>query len=236
MTTGGPGDAVGFFHENAQMFHGLYGQPEYQERVRVWNKLLDRYAVSGGLALDLGCGPGIFTFYLAAKGGRVIGVDGAADMVAFCESQRQERGLDNVRFIQGRLPAVDEQALGGADLVISSSVVEYVDDLDAVMALFARLLKPAGILVVSMPNRTSLSRLQQRLKYRLTGRPEVYKFIKHFSSPGSLARRVRGLGLTMLEAQHYTHYTRIAKLAHALRLPARLSEDLFVAVFRKRVS
>jgi 2-polyprenyl-6-hydroxyphenyl methylase/3-demethylubiquinone-9 3-methyltransferase len=235
MIMQGPRDAVGFFHDNAQMFDGLYqGQPEFHERVRLWNQLIDRYALPGGTFLDLGCGSGIFTFYLAQKGNRVIGVDGAADMIALCETRRKERGLENVRFVQGRLPAVDEKDLGKADLLISSSVVEYVDDLDATLALFARLLNPSGVLLVSMPNRTSLSRIQQRLKYRLTGAPEVYKFIRHFSSPGSLQRRVAGHGLTLLESHHYTHYTRIAKLAHALRLPGRLSEDLFVAAFRKR--
>lgn len=227
-------DAVGFFSENAQMFHDLYrGQPEFHERVRVWNALLDRHATRGGSSLDMGCGPGVFTFHLARMGGSVIGVDGAPDMVATCETQRQKLGLDNVRFVQARLPMDRADEFAPADLVISSSVVEYVDDLDAVLAQFARLLKPSGVLIVSMPNVASLSRIFQRVKFRLTQEPEIYRHIRHFASPSSLQRRVAPLGLSLLESAYYTHFTRLAKLGHALRLPRVLTEDLFVAVFRK---
>jgi SAM-dependent methyltransferase len=234
MTGQNSNDAVGFFSNNVQEFHGLYrGQAEFHERVRVWQELLDRYAVRDGLSLDMGCGPGIFSFYLAEKGGRVIGVDGALDMVEFCEKQRQERGLNNVRFVRGRLPAVDDTELHDADLVISSSVVEYVEDLDATLSLFIRALKPGGVLVISLPNVASVSRIHQRLKYKLTRTPEIYEFIKHFSSPHLLRRRAPLQGLAFLEAHYYTHFTRLAKLGRALRLPRVLTEDLFVAAFRK---
>jgi 2-polyprenyl-3-methyl-5-hydroxy-6-metoxy-1,4-benzoquinol methylase len=228
-------DAVRHFSENARQFQGLYcRQPEFHERVRIWNTLLDRYATRDGLSLDMGCGPGIFSFYLAEMGGRVVGIDGAAGMVELCEAQRRQRGLENIRFVRARLPEVDEAELANADLIISSSVVEYVDDLDVTLALFARLLKPGGVLVISMPNIVSLSRIQQRLKYKLTRTPAIYHHIRHFSSPGLLHYRVRPYGLALREAHYYAHVTRLARLGRALRLPAVLTEDLFVAVFRKR--
>ncbi|HLZ22624.1 MAG TPA: methyltransferase domain-containing protein [Ktedonobacterales bacterium] len=229
------GDAVRYFSDNAQQFTQLYrAQPEfYADRVRLWHQLLDRYAARGGRSIDMGCGPGVFSFYLADKGGTVVGIDGASDMVAACELQRRERGLLNITFLQARLPDVDEPELGEADLIISSSVVEYVEDLDATLALFSRLLRPGGALLISMPNITSVSRTLQRLKYKLLGTPEIYEYIRHFSSPGLLRRRVRPLGLTLVEAHYYTHFTRLAKLGRALRMPLALTEDLFVAAFRK---
>jgi 2-polyprenyl-3-methyl-5-hydroxy-6-metoxy-1,4-benzoquinol methylase len=234
MTEAQTDDAVRYFSETARQFQDLYhGQPEFHERVRIWNGLLDRYAPRDGLSLDMGCGPGIFSFYLAAMGGRVVGIDGAADMVELCEVQRRERGLENIRFVQARLPVVDESDLADADLIISSSVVEYIDNLDATLVLFARLLKPGGVLVVSMPNVVSLSRIHQRMKYMLTRTPGIYQYIRHFSSPALLHRRVRPYGLTLAEALYYTHFTRLARLGRALRLPGILTADLFVAVFRK---
>lgn len=228
------GDAVGFFSENAEMFHDLYrAQPEYLERVRIWNGLLDRHARPGGTSLDLGCGPGVFTFHLAKKGGRVVGVDGAADMIQRCQAQREQLGLGNVEFVQARLPLARESDFEPADLVISSSVVEYVDDLDAVLSQFARLTKAGGVVIVSMPNVASVSRIFQRVKFKLTGEPEIYRHIRHFASPRSLRRRVARYGLRLLETEYYTHFTRISKLGHAARLPKVLTEDLFVAVFRK---
>jgi hypothetical protein len=69
--------------------------------------------------------------------------------------------------------------------------------------------------------------------HRIRPRSDVYAYIRHFSSPRALARRVRPLGLSFIEAHYYTHFTRLARLGNALRLPKRFTEDLFVAVFRK---
>ena len=84
-----------------------------------------------------------------------------------------------------------------------------------------------------MPNIMSVSRAFQRVRYKLLGTPEIYQYIRHFSSPGLLRRRVTPLGLTLVEAHYYTHFTKLAKLGRALRMPRALTEDLFVAVFRK---
>jgi 2-polyprenyl-6-hydroxyphenyl methylase/3-demethylubiquinone-9 3-methyltransferase len=229
------GDPVNFFAKNAEEFHGMYRTaPEFLERLDVWHDLLDRFGKRGGLSLDMGCGPGVFTFYLAEKmGGRVVGIDGAADMVAACEAERDRRGLQNVRFVQARLPEIDESDCHDADLIISSSVVVYVEDLDATLALFARLMKPKGALVISMPNRASVSRTYHRLKYLVAKTPIVYRYIRHFSSPRALHRRVRRHGLRLVEARYYSHFTRLSKLGRALHAPLVLTEDLFVAVFRK---
>jgi len=230
-----PNGAVGFFSDRARQFHANYQNAgEFAERLEVWDDILGRLVTPGGLALDMGCGSGVFSFKLAALGSRVVGVDGATEMIAFCESQRKERHLDNVRFVQGTLPNVDDSELTNADLVISSSVVEYVADLDATLGLFARVLKPNAPLVLSMPNALSVSRNHQRLKFRLTGQPEVYRHIRHFTMPRSLAARAKKHGLLLEETHYYAHLTRIAQLARAVKLPEFLTADLFVCVFRKQ--
>lgn len=227
-------DAVQHFSTVVRDFHALYDEsPAFRERFDIWRDILDRRATHGGLALDMGCGTGVFSFLLADRAWRVIGVDGAAEMVDFCEEQRRARGFDGVRFIQARLPAIDESVLGQADLLISSSLVEFIDDLDATLALFARVVKPGGLAVLSMPNALSLSRSYERLQYRLTGEPYIYRFIKHFSSPKRLRNQLAPRGFVLEETQYYAHTTRIAQIGRALFLPPALTEDLFVAVFRK---
>jgi len=227
-------DAVGYFAQNAERFHDLYKQTaEFQSRLRLWYALLERYAVRDGLAVDMGCGSGVLTFHLAELGTRAVGIDGAAEMVALCDSERQRRGTANVAFHQFVLPNVDEHLVSNADLLISSSVLEYVQDLDASLNLFSRLLKPSGTLIVSMPNRTSLSRTYQRIRFKMTGQPEVYRFIRHFSSPAALDRKLRSRGMHLLEAHYYTHFTRLARVTRSVKLPSALTEDLFVGVYRK---
>ncbi len=167
MTQQTTDDAVALFSGFVEEFDGYYqNRLEFDERFKLWSGLLDKYHVPGGLSLDVGCGTGVFSVYLALKAGRVIGVDGSAEMLAFCEKRRQSRGLENLRFMQGRLPDVKTDVLENADLIISSSVVEYVQDLDGALALYARLLKPNATLIVSMPNLFSVSRIYERLRYR----------------------------------------------------------------------
>jgi 2-polyprenyl-3-methyl-5-hydroxy-6-metoxy-1,4-benzoquinol methylase len=234
MTEAHAEDAVSYFSQYAYAFHELYVlQAEFGERLRLWQDLLDRYVTPDSLSLDIGCGSGVLSFYLAQTSGQVIGVDGASDMIAFCESQRQQRGIDNVRFIESRLPALAELDSTEADLVVSSSVVEYVEDLDRTLARLAQLLEPRATLIISMPNVASLSRSYQRLKYKLTRRPEIYRYIRHFSSPRSLHDRLRPYGLGLREVHYFTHSTRLARLGRALGLPPTLTEDLFAAVFQR---
>jgi 2-polyprenyl-3-methyl-5-hydroxy-6-metoxy-1,4-benzoquinol methylase len=227
-------DAVGYFSDNVEQFQDLYRtSPGFQERVELWDTLLRRYQTPGGRAIDFGCGAGVFSFRLANLGNTVVGIDGAPNMVANCEAQRLQRGVNNLRFVHAVLPHIDEPGLLGSDLIISSSVVEYIEELNETLALFARLLRVGGTLIISMPNAYSVSRNYQRLKHKLKPRTDVYRYIRHFSSPGELKLRLRPFGLKLKEAHYYTAITRLAMLGRTLRLPRRLTEDLFVAVFEK---
>lgn len=226
--------AVGYFSDNVEQFRALYTtSPGFQERLEIWGRLLRRYAKPGGVAIDMGCGPGVFSFLLAGLGLDVVGIDGASEMVRSCEALRDEQGLNNVRFIHGTLPHIDATALKRADLLISSSVVEYVQELDETLALFARLLKPGGVLIVSMPNVHSVSRSYQRLSNWISPRSDVYRYIVHFSSPRRLERRLAPHGMKLRGAEYYTHITRLSRAMQACRLPRRLTADLFVAAFEK---
>lgn len=230
-----PETAVDYFAQAAATFGDNYAQQvDFQERLAVWGKLLDTYAQPGHLAVDLGCGTGIFALYLAQKGLQVVGVDGASTMVAQCERQRQEMGLTNARFMQAELPAFPETKLmGQANLVISSSVLEYVPQFPESLALCHQLLQPGGHLILSLPNAYSLNRLYQRLRFRLTGQPEVYAYIRNYATVNGLARRIRPYRLTLRECHHYGHRARLARISRQLHFPPPLAADLFVAVFQQ---
>lgn len=226
--------ALGYFSEQAVAFAQHYEAKEnFQERDLLWRTLLDRYVEAGQTAVDLGCGPGIFSFYLAKKGLQVTAVDGSAEMLALCRQRQKTFGLDNVTFHQGILPELTDLPLEPADLLISSSVVEYVADLPGMLALFGRLIRPGGLLIVSLPNMLCLNRVYQRLKYRLGHGFAIYAHIRHFSTPHRLSRQLQPYGFRLLEYHYYDHYWRVARLARKLHLPAVLTEDLFVGVWRR---
>jgi hypothetical protein len=99
------------------------------------------------------------------------------------------------------------------------------------MALLGRLTRPGGTVLVSMPNLLGLGRIYQRLAHQVRDGASFYRHIRHFSSPALL--RLHRHGLTLTEAHHFDHHTRMADLTHRLGLPAPLTEELLVAVCRK---
>ena len=99
--------------------------------------------VSAGRALDVGCGTGRHTAWLAAAGHDVVGIDPSAEMLA-----RARERVPGVEFREGEfgaMPAAD----GEAALVVCALALSHVPSLDAPLAELARVLAPGGLLVVS---------------------------------------------------------------------------------------
>jgi ubiquinone/menaquinone biosynthesis C-methylase UbiE len=162
LLTAPPTDAVAYHDSLAADWERRYQKPAYQAREAVLQKCLQDRDLSGQVWLDAGCGTGTLSRCLAARGCRVLGVDASPEMIAaakhFTESDRK---FSQLRF--ERIETVDRLAMGDRcfDGLLCSSVLEYVADPKACLAEFARVLKPGGVLLVSMPNRHSLVRQLQ---------------------------------------------------------------------------
>ena len=105
----------------------------------------------GETVVDLGSGAGIDAL-LAARAvgatGRVIGIDMTPDMLARARKNAATASAWNVEFREGRLealPVVD----ASVDAVTSNCVINLVPDKAVVFREIARVLRPAGRLVVS---------------------------------------------------------------------------------------
>jgi SAM-dependent methyltransferase len=102
--------------------------------------------LAGKDVLDAGCGPGWYADWLARQGARVVAVDLSHSMVELAAKRLGERA----RVLQG-----DVKNLRGLfwdeafDLVLSSLVLHYLDDLSEVFVEWARILRPNGALVFS---------------------------------------------------------------------------------------
>ncbi len=109
----------------------------------------------GEVVLDLGAGGGFDCFIAGPKvgpGGRVIGVDMTADMLAKARANAayytQRTGMQNVEFRLGEienLPVAD----ASVDVVISNCVLNLSPDKPRVWSEIARVLKPGGRVAVS---------------------------------------------------------------------------------------
>ena len=113
-------------------------------------RAVSELAVPGGQLLDLGCASGELARHLAARGYRVTGCDIAPAML------RQAATADVRRAVRWVLLEPCWQVLpfaeGSLDAVVSASVLEYVPDPGAVLAECARVLRPGGVLVCTVPD------------------------------------------------------------------------------------
>jgi len=107
---------------------------------------LERLGVRPGeRAVDLGCGEGWATRWLAARvapNGEAVGVDGSEAMLA----RARATPVAGARFVRGDLLELP-LASATVDRVFSMEALYYVD-LDAALAEVARVLRPGGTLAV----------------------------------------------------------------------------------------
>lgn len=225
-----------YFSGTAEEFAQRYSYaPDFQERFKVWTGLLDRHALGARSAIDLGCGSGIFTFYLADKNLRVVGIDAADRMIELCRAEGLKRGLQTVQFFKSELPALPDVSLEKADLIISSSVLEYVENLDEAFEVIRNLMTGNGTLIVSFPNSYSIYRWIQRLLFPIFRRPRYYRYVKNVLSADTLGRMLKKHGLQISEIRYYAHRSLLLKICRALGFPEKYTENLFVAVVKKTV-
>jgi malonyl-CoA O-methyltransferase len=132
-----------------------------QERVR--NELLarlDELKVQPTAVLDLGAGTGHGTRALKRRHPKamVVAADIAPGMLDCARRQsRWMRRFERVCTDAYALPFRD----GAFDLVFSSLMLQWCDDLDAVFAEIARVLKPGGLLLFSTFGPGTLSELRE---------------------------------------------------------------------------
>jgi ubiquinone/menaquinone biosynthesis C-methylase UbiE len=102
--------------------------------------------VRGLSVLDLGCGTGRHTVWLAQAGAEVIAVDFSEGMLA---QARSKPGAETVHFVVHDLHEPLPFPAGTFDLVVSGLVLEHLRDLKQFFAEAHRVLKPAARAVIS---------------------------------------------------------------------------------------
>ncbi|HTG37537.1 bifunctional 2-polyprenyl-6-hydroxyphenol methylase/3-demethylubiquinol 3-O-methyltransferase UbiG [Sphingomonas sp.] len=150
--------------------------------------------LAGRSALDIGCGAGLLAEPLARMGARTTGVDAAPENIGAAAAHAGQAGL-HIRYIAGEL---DQLAGEQFDLVTSMEVIEHVTDPAAFVAGLAAALAPGGLLVMSTPNRTPLSRLAMIDVAETIGMiPRGTHEWDKFMTPDELTDLLRDAGLTV---------------------------------------
>lgn len=120
----------------------------YRHLISVINKFLHKDKKD---ILDIGCGAGSISFYLASKGYNVTGIDISQNAISSCRDSAKKMKLKNTKFIQGIFP--DEININRKfDAVIFTEVIEHLENDASALSKINELLIPNGILILSTPS------------------------------------------------------------------------------------
>ncbi len=157
--------------------------------------------LSGKSVLDVGCGAGLMCEPLARLGGAVTGLDAAPENVAVAQAHAAANGGGQGLSVSYAFADVAEFD-GQFDLVTSMEVVEHVADPAAFVAALAARLAPGGLLVMSTPNRTPLSRLGLITIGEGLGRiPKGTHDWHKFLTPEELTAHIEAAGLRVTDVR-----------------------------------
>ncbi len=103
--------------------------------------------------IDLGCGTGRHTLYLAQEGFYAVGLDSSA--AALREAQAAARGMDNVEFVNSDASQIPYED-GFFDAALSIHIVQHMKERQRKRAISAleRTLKEGGLLFLRTISRT----------------------------------------------------------------------------------
>lgn len=98
--------------------------------------------------LDAGCGAGFLCQWVIAHGAQeVIGVDFSENMISFAQQNADHRQQFRIHDLNERMEFVDS---GSIDIVVSSLLLHYLNNIDAIFCEFYRVLRPGGKAVFSI--------------------------------------------------------------------------------------
>lgn len=122
-----------FWHFNKQLVIEQYLPPQASDRI-----------------IDVGCGSGVVSEFLAKSGAEVLGIDGNADAISFASEKFQRQ---NLSFRKGLVDSQFE-AEEPFDKIYCLEVLEhiYYDQGRQMLANFHRALRPEGAVFLTTPN------------------------------------------------------------------------------------
>ena len=142
-------------HFPAPAFIGHLLDSGYRRKIQPPSQLIVRSGIKKGMqVLDLGCGSGAFTTFIAravGEKGKVFALDIQADMLKQLErklSKPENNDIKNIKLIEGNayeLP-FDNNSL---DLVNMVTVLQEIPDRNRALQEVKRVLKPGGLFAVT---------------------------------------------------------------------------------------
>lgn len=176
-----------------------------------------RAALAGKNVLDVGCGGGILSESMAARGAQVTGIDLSDKALGVARLHLFESGV-KVDYRHTSAEAFAAENPAQFDVVTCMEMLEHVPDPASTIAACAKLVKPDGPVFFSTINRNLKAYLfavvgaEYLLNLLPRGTHEYAKFLK----PSELSRHCRNAGLDMQDTSglSYNPLTKVYALGN----------------------
>lgn len=173
--------------------------------------------IAGKRVLDVGCGGGILSESMAARGADVTGIDLSEKALSVARLHLLESGR-NVRYVLQSAEDHARETASQYDVVTCMEMLEHVPDPASTIRACATMVRPGGTVFFSTLNRNPKSWLfaivgaEYVLRLLPRGTHEYEKFIK----PSELAQDARAAGLREAEmmGMSYNPLTHVYSLGH----------------------
>ena len=171
-------------------------------------QLLDRAISADARLVEVGCGTGQMSVYLARADRVVIGIDVSRSSLLLGAAAAHRFGLSGVYFVETDLHRSALKS-GAFDVVYSSGVLHHTPNPRAAFAEVARLARPGGMVVVGVYN--TVARLPVRFR-RTVARLTGFRVV-----PFDPVLRERGHELARREAWLHDQYQHPEEHSHTVR-------------------
>lgn len=191
---------------------------------------IDRLAgLAGKRVIDVGCGGGLLSEGMAARGAQVTGIDMGKAPLTVARLHRHESGLE-IDYRQATAEEVAAQQPGQFEIVTCLEMLEHVPDPAATIQALAQLVPDSGLVFLSTINRNPKAYLFAVIgaEYLLRLLPKGTHDYARFIKPSEMERWARAAGLQLVDLTGMSY--------HPLTREYRLGRDVsvnYLACFRK---
>ena len=181
-------------------------------RIRI-NELLDGFETfrETNNMLDVGCGPGLFLIEAKKRGWNVFGTEFTDNQISYLKEQ-------GINTSQGKLTPHSFKP-ESFDVIISSEVLEHINNPIEEMGLFNSFLRKGGLTYITTPNFNAIER------YLLKGNYNVIEYPEHlcYYTPKTIDLLLRKTGFKKVKIK--TTGISIARIKNSLKKGAFAHEN-----------
>lgn len=181
--------------------HGVALHGQAYNFARHYQPFLDRVVPRAGRALELGCGTGVYTRWLADRGLTVTAMDLSPRMI----EQAREK-CPRATFFEGNCEdpaaAIGSETIGdGFDLILGINTFSYYVNKATALGNYHRMLKPGGrFVIIDMNGASPYYSLMARMN-----KNEMREWLPEIAQCNrtGLAAMLKGAGFTVAEMDHF---------------------------------